>query len=85
MGARPHGSTKSDLIPVGARLRPSLYGLACTTSFQVVPFHRSINAFHAPDAAMKAAYAKVGSQILDEWLKKSGAEGQAIIKAYRGK
>jgi TRAP-type C4-dicarboxylate transport system substrate-binding protein len=40
---------------------------------------------HQPDAAMKAAYAKVGDQILDEWLKKSGAEGQAIIKAYRSK
>ena len=42
-------------------------------------------AIHEPDAAMKAAYAKVGQQILDEWLKKSGAEGQAIIKAYKGK
>jgi TRAP-type C4-dicarboxylate transport system substrate-binding protein len=41
--------------------------------------------FHEPDAAMKSAYAKVGSQILDEWLKKSGAEGQSIIKAYKGK
>ena len=40
---------------------------------------------HQPDAAMKAAYAKVGAQILDEWLKKSGAEGQSIIKTYRGK
>jgi TRAP-type C4-dicarboxylate transport system substrate-binding protein len=40
---------------------------------------------HEPDAAMKAAYAKVGQQILDEWLKRSGAEGQAIIKAYRSK
>jgi len=40
---------------------------------------------HKPDAAMRDAYAKVGSQILDEWLKKSGAEGQSIIKAYRGK
>ena len=40
---------------------------------------------HQPDAAMKTAYAKVGAQILDEWLKKSGAEGQSIIKAYRGK
>src|SRR2546423_6469476 len=40
---------------------------------------------HQPDAAMKAAYTKVGQQILDEWLKKSGAEGQAIIKNYRGK
>jgi TRAP-type transport system periplasmic protein len=40
---------------------------------------------HDPDAAMKAAYAKVGDQILQEWLKKAGADGQAIIKAYRGK
>jgi TRAP-type transport system periplasmic protein len=40
---------------------------------------------HKPDAAMTAAYTKVGNQILDEWLKKSGAEGQSIIKAYRGK
>ena len=40
---------------------------------------------HEPDAAMKAAYAKVGQQILEEWLKKAGAEGQAIIKAYRAK
>jgi len=40
---------------------------------------------HKPDAAMQAAYTKVGAQILDEWLKKSGAEGQSIIKAYRGK
>jgi TRAP-type transport system periplasmic protein len=41
--------------------------------------------FHKPDKAMQDAYAKVGRQILDEWLKKSGAEGQSIIKAYRGK
>ena len=40
---------------------------------------------HQPDAAMKAAYAKVGEQILGEWLKASGADGQAIIKAYRAK
>ena len=40
---------------------------------------------HQPDAAMKADYAKVGAQILDEWMKKSGAEGQSILKAYRGK
>jgi TRAP-type C4-dicarboxylate transport system substrate-binding protein len=40
---------------------------------------------HEPDAAMKTAYAKVGQQILEEWLKKSGPEGQAIIKNYRGK
>src|SRR5439155_21843539 len=40
---------------------------------------------HEPDAGMKAAFGKVGTQILEEWLKKSGAEGQALIKSYRGK
>jgi len=40
---------------------------------------------HKPDKAMQDAYVKVGRQILDEWLKKPGAEGQSIIKAYRGK
>src|SRR5437867_1377764 len=40
---------------------------------------------HEPDAGMRAAFGKVGNQILEEWLKKSGAEGQALIKSYRGK
>ena len=40
---------------------------------------------HQPDAAMKSAFAKVGSQILEEWQKKAGAEGQALIKTYRSK
>ena len=40
---------------------------------------------HKPDPGMTAAYTKVGTQILAEWLKKSGAEGQSIIKAYRSK
>jgi TRAP-type C4-dicarboxylate transport system substrate-binding protein len=40
---------------------------------------------HQPDAAMKSAFAKAGEQILDEWTKKAGPEGQALIKAYRGK
>ncbi|HZS68905.1 MAG TPA: TRAP transporter substrate-binding protein [Burkholderiales bacterium] len=38
---------------------------------------------HEPDAGMKAAYAKVGDQILAEWLKKAGPEGEQLIKAYR--
>ncbi|MFN2643719.1 MAG: TRAP transporter substrate-binding protein [Burkholderiales bacterium] len=38
---------------------------------------------HEPDAAMKSAYAKVGDEILAEWLKKAGPEGQQLIKAYR--
>jgi len=37
-----------------------------------------------PDAAMKTALSKVGDQIVSEWVKTSGADGQALIKAYRG-
>jgi len=40
---------------------------------------------HEPDAAMKAAFRKVGDTMLTEWQKSAGADGQAIIKAYRGK
>jgi TRAP-type C4-dicarboxylate transport system substrate-binding protein len=40
---------------------------------------------HQPDAAMKAAFTKVGDTMLTEWQKSAGAEGDAIIKAYRGK
>ena len=40
---------------------------------------------HEPDAAMKAAYRKVGDAMLAEWQKTAGAEGDAIIKAYRAK
>jgi TRAP-type transport system periplasmic protein len=39
--------------------------------------------FIAPDAAMKSAYRKVGDQMLEEWKKTAGADGEAIIKAYR--
>ena len=37
-----------------------------------------------PDAAMKAALAKIGDQIVVEWIKTAGPDGQALIKAYRG-
>ena len=40
---------------------------------------------HEPDAAMKAALAKIGEQMAAEWEKSAGADGQAILKAYRGK
>jgi TRAP-type C4-dicarboxylate transport system substrate-binding protein len=40
---------------------------------------------HEPDAAMKAAYRKVGDTMLAEWQKTAGADGDAIIKAYRAK
>ena len=38
-----------------------------------------------PDAAMKAVFAKVGETMLVEWQKSAGADGEALIKAYRGK
>ncbi len=37
---------------------------------------------HEPDAAMKAAFTKVGKQMAREWEEKAGADGQAILKAY---
>jgi len=40
---------------------------------------------HDPDPAMKAAFNKVGEQILAEWEKKAGPEGVQLIKAYRSK
>jgi TRAP-type transport system periplasmic protein len=38
-----------------------------------------------PDAAMKSAFAKIGQQMAQEWEKAAGADGQAILKAYRAK
>ena len=38
-----------------------------------------------PDAAMKAAFTKVGEVMLVEWQKSAGADGEALIRAYRGK
>ena len=40
---------------------------------------------HTPTPAMMAALAKVGDTISAEWLKSAGADGEAIVKAYRGK
>jgi TRAP-type C4-dicarboxylate transport system substrate-binding protein len=37
----------------------------------------------APPAALKADLAKVGDVMLKEWLDKSGAEGKALVDAYR--
>jgi TRAP-type C4-dicarboxylate transport system substrate-binding protein len=38
-----------------------------------------------PDAAMMSAFNKIGEQMAGEWLKSAGADGEAIVKAYRGK
>ena len=36
-----------------------------------------------PSAALKADMKKVGEVMLKEWLDKAGAEGQALVDAYR--
>jgi TRAP-type C4-dicarboxylate transport system substrate-binding protein len=40
---------------------------------------------HTPDSALMAAMNKIGDTIAAEWLKAAGADGEAIVKAYRGK
>ncbi len=40
---------------------------------------------HTPDAAMMAALVRIGDTIAGEWLKAAGADGEAIVKAYRSK
>jgi TRAP-type C4-dicarboxylate transport system substrate-binding protein len=42
-------------------------------------------ALHQPDPAMMAEFRRVGGVIASEWLKKAGPDGEAILKAYRGK
>jgi TRAP-type C4-dicarboxylate transport system substrate-binding protein len=38
---------------------------------------------YEPNPAFKAELAKLGETMLTEWLAKAGADGQAIIAAYR--
>jgi TRAP-type C4-dicarboxylate transport system substrate-binding protein len=37
----------------------------------------------APGPALKAGFQKVGEQLTADWLKKAGADGQALVDAYR--
>jgi TRAP-type transport system periplasmic protein len=37
----------------------------------------------APSAALRADMRKIGNAMLEDWLKKAGAEGQAVVNAYR--
>ena len=36
-----------------------------------------------PSAQLKADFAKVGEQLTADWLKKAGAEGQAVVDAFK--
>ena len=38
-----------------------------------------------PSAELKTALARIGEQMAAEWERSAGADGQAILKAYRGK
>ena len=38
-----------------------------------------------PSAELKGALSKIGEQMASEWEKSAGADGQAILKAYKGK
>ena len=40
---------------------------------------------HKPDAARNAAFAKFGAVMMKEWQDKAGADGAAIVKAYKAK
>jgi TRAP-type transport system periplasmic protein len=42
-------------------------------------------AVQEPSAELKSALGKIGEQMAAEWEKSAGADGQAILKAYRGK
>ena len=36
-----------------------------------------------PSPALKAGFKKIGEQLTADWLKKAGAEGQAVVDAYK--
>jgi TRAP-type C4-dicarboxylate transport system substrate-binding protein len=38
-----------------------------------------------PSQKLSSEFEAIGRQMADEWAKKAGAEGEAILKAYRGK
>lgn len=40
---------------------------------------------HKPSATLMADLKKIGQQMSDAWVKKAGAEGRAVLKAYQGK
>ena len=37
----------------------------------------------APSPALKAGFQKIGETLTADWLKKAGADGQAIVDAYK--
>ena len=74
------------LRDAGAKAESRGWGMSKARQFEANEMlQKNGMTIHEPDAAMKSAFQKVGTQILDEWLKKAGPEGQQLIKTYRGK
>jgi hypothetical protein len=40
---------------------------------------------HKPSPQLMADLKKIGQQMSDAWVKKAGADGRAVLKAYQGK
>ena len=38
-----------------------------------------------PDAAMRSQLSRIGDMMLTVWIKKAGADGEAMIKTYRSR
>ena len=36
-----------------------------------------------PSLALESGFKKIGEQLTADWLKRAGAEGQAVVDAYR--
>jgi TRAP-type C4-dicarboxylate transport system substrate-binding protein len=53
------------------------------TSEAVATLRANKMTIYEPNPQFKAELAKIGESMLEEWLKKTGAEGQAIISAFR--
>ena len=74
------------LRDAGAKAESRGWGMSKARQFEANEMlQKNGMTIHEPDAAMKSAFQKVGTQILDEWLKKAGPEGQQLIKTYRRK
>jgi len=37
-----------------------------------------------PSAQLESGLKKIGQEMTDAWVKKAGADGRAVLKAYRG-
>jgi len=53
------------------------------TSFYLGELRKNGMNVQAPSAQLKADFRKIGAQMTEEWLKSAGADGKAIVDAFR--